>query len=154
MPSTWYHKIQLNYLLFMFHNFDIFMFEKFNLVFNNGVLSWKFEGHAHFRWKYSSKVFNINYIKSWGKTSNSYQPKILGYKFSAFHGSVFRNISGALYSVIMKIGCVAGGVWGATKEGSQVGWGGRFMWLLKIGLCVCDKDRRAPNLSRGSLYRV
>ena len=45
--------------------------------------------------------------------------------------------------MIMKIGCVA------TKEGSQVGWGGRFMWLLKIGLCVCDKDRRAPNLSRG-----
>ena len=27
------------------------------------------------------------------------------------------------------------------------------VWLLKIGLCVCDKDRRPPNLIRGnSLY--
>ena len=74
--------------------------------------------------------------------------KILIDKLSVFYcSSISKNIRGVLWSVIMKIGLGHKRTW--VTGWREVG----DVWLLKIGLCVCDKDRRPPNLIRGnSLY--
>ena len=118
-----------------FNGFDVFELQKFNLVFNSRVVSWKFEGHAmlqcaHFRWKYSSKALEI--IRSWGKSPDSYQLKIVGYKLQA--RLICSEIS--VDPCSLWLWRLDAWLW-ATKEGSQ---GGRWCGFSKsASLCVCDK---------------